>query len=163
MTISVSCINYGPKERVRIYWGSPSGTSVASFISGTDGTGGASFTVPTVPGGGYTIYVVGARNNAAIELAFTVKPSMSISPTSGTVGTRFTITLAGFQAGETVSIKWYVTSTSTKTIAKGIVVGSDGTVRVTVKVPTDKPATHKVAAIGNQGSSVSGKFQLTAS
>jgi hypothetical protein len=74
------------------------------------------------------------------------------------------ITLKGFQPGETVTLKWYLTSSSTKTLVKSATVGADGTVRITsARAPTDKPASHTIKAIGNQGSTASAKFRLTAS
>lgn len=106
--------------------------------------------------------VRGKTSGQRIDLNVKVKPSISLSPKSGGQGASFTVKLKGFEKGEVVDIKWYVTSSKTATLKKGVVVSGVGSVSVTVKVPsTATGGNHKVEADGQGASKVGTNYSVT--
>jgi hypothetical protein len=147
---------------VRIYWNSPDTSSITSFVSATDGSGQAIVKIPTVPGGQYSLIVKGSRSGRIVTLPVRVKPSLTLSPKSGSRGSGVTVTFRGYQPGEVISLHWYISSTKAKVITRSITASASGTASYTFKVPTDATAgSHKVDGRGALGSRASATFRVT--
>ena len=134
------------------------------LVTKADASGAAAFSVkfPDATGGAHKLIVRGKTSGQRVDLIVKVKPSISLSPKSGGQGTSFTIKLKGFEKGEVVDIKWYVTSSKTSTLKKGVVVSDVGSASVTVKVPsTATGGNHKVEADGQGASKVGTNFSVT--
>jgi hypothetical protein len=71
-----------------------------------------------------------------------------LSPTSGPVYTRITVTCTGFQSGELVTVRWDGASVASFTAS------STGTGKVTFSAPRSVTGRHLVKAVGDKGTSV---------
>lgn len=160
-SVTLNCRNFQPRERVRLYWDSTSGTSIASFVSDTNGSGATSVKIPNTPGGTHGLIAKGAQSGQVVTTPMVVKASLTLYPTSGKAGTLITVTFRGYKAGETIAIYWYVSATKTTAIVKNITASSTGTAKYTFKAPKGTAGEHKVDGRGSQKSRANAKFTLT--
>jgi hypothetical protein len=84
------------------------GNTAVIASGGTTGTNGSSlvtFTIPAAPKGSQTVTVSDGTSTATSATNFTIQTALSVSPSSGAVGTSgVTLTGTGFAAGQTVSV-----------------------------------------------------------
>jgi hypothetical protein len=83
-----------------LYWGTTAGTALASGVA-SGGIASGTFTVPEIAAGVYTVVLMDNITTITASAAFTVNPSLTVSPVSGTPGTSVTVTGHGFAAAET--------------------------------------------------------------
>ena len=124
-----------------IYWDN------TGLQSGTVPSGGSvNFTVPeSVGGSSHTVRVENPSGTVTYpSQAFTVLPSISISPETGPVGTTVTVTGKGFLASE-ASIKITYAAVDIKS---GISAGTTGSWSSTFDVPASKSGANAVDASG---------------
>jgi len=125
----------------------------------TDFTGACSNTIfvpPGVTAGPYTVGATGTAGDSATAV-FHVTPTITLSPSSGPVGTVFTASPTDFGAGETVDISFNgVAQTS-------CVADSNGNCSAPVTVPNVPSGYDTVGAVGGaSGATASASFQVTA-
>jgi subtilisin family serine protease len=159
--VTLTCKNFGPRERVRVYWDSTSGASLGSFTSSSSGSGSVTVEIPNTPGGTHGLVLEGAKTDQVVTAPITVKASLTISPTSGKAGTRITVTFRGYKPGESIAIFWYVDSGKSTAIVKNITASSTGTAKYTFKAPAGTAGQHKVDGRGSLKSRASAMFTLT--
>ncbi len=72
----------------------------------TNASGGlnCTFSVPPAPEGSHAVEITERSNS--LTTSFRISPSLSISPTSATVGTNVTVTGAGFSASASYAVSW---------------------------------------------------------
>lgn len=113
---------------------------------GTVPSGGqVTFTVPEAPGGDHTVKVESPTGTEVLTSSFTVLPSITIDPNSGTVGTSVTAEGTGFAAAED-GIKVIYGDTNVKT---GITADDNGSWSATFAVPSATEGSHIVDASGD--------------
>jgi|GEM_PF-2438291 len=141
-------------EVVNVYWGSSSGTLLGSSPANGQGTSGTiNFTVPTVPAGTYTLYIVGQASGATLTVPFKVLPSLTITPGKGAQGSTATVSGTGFGANETVTVQWNcATSTCTGATLLGTVTtdanGNFTGLSITIPTPSTVGTTYAIGARG---------------
>jgi len=93
----------------------------------------------------------------------TVAPlSVTVTPTSGGVGTVFTFKLQGFESGEHVHFEVVFPNNSRTFVGQSHPVNADGTYAAPYTASKGNPTgTYTVKAIGDQGSTAEGSFELT--
>lgn len=160
-TVTLSCRDFQPRERVRLYWDSTSGASITSFVTDTTGSGEATVKIPNTPGGTHGLIAKGAQSGQVVTTPMVVKASLSLSPTSGKAGTRITVTFRGYKAGETIAIYWYIDANKTTAIVKNITASSTGTAKYTFKALAGTAGEHRVDGRGSQKSRANAMFTLT--
>lgn len=139
-SVTVTGTGHTAGVSVDIYWDN---TKVASVSTDGKGSFTATFTVPTVSKGDYTIKAIdGAGYETEHPATFTVTEKISLSPTSGKPGTTVTIKGSQFTGGATVQLKiagadWGASFTA----------DADGTFKVTRTVPSISPGTKLVEAV----------------
>lgn len=113
----------------------------------SNGSWSESFIVPDSYTGTHTIDASGSETDESDvdDVYFTVEPAITISPTSGAVGSTVTVKGTGFYEDET-SIK--VTFDDTK-IKTGITAGDDGSWNITFTVPGTYSGSHTIDASGS--------------
>jgi len=81
---------------------------VTGIIADSQGEWEASFEVPEMPAGAYSITIEGQRTNKEDigELSFEVEPGIVLSPDQGYVGMDLTVTGCGFNASEDINIMY---------------------------------------------------------
>jgi hypothetical protein len=161
--ITLTCKNFSPRERVRIYLDSTSGSALGSFTASTSGSGSVTVEIPSAPGGTHGLIAEGAQSGQVASAALTVKASMTLSPTSGKAGARITVTLRGYKAGESIAIFWYVNADKTTAIVKNITASSTGTAKYVFKAPDGTKGKHKIDGRGSLKSRATADFTLTTS
>jgi hypothetical protein len=163
-TTSIALRGYGAGEAVAITWydGAAPSVLVPGVTTSQVGSATVNFTVPDAVGGDHRIDGIGTTGSST-STNFRIRPALSLTPTSGTVGSLIDVVLTGFAAGETITVQWFETSTTASTIATVTASGS-GSVAATLTVPESAGATHKVLFTGSvSGASVYQYYSVNAS
>jgi hypothetical protein len=161
ISIVESCTGFKGGETVDIFWERTSSTPLASFVANSAGAGSAAFKVPTSTGGIHRVIAKGRTSKTLDNLNFHVLSGISLSPKSGLSGSSFKVTLTGFGASETITIKWYQTGTSTVTLTSSLISASTGGASKIFTVPNSTTGAHLVEASGNAGNIASYNFTVT--
>ena len=136
---------FAPYERdIKILF---AGEAVATGIKAdAQGNWEASFKVPEMPAGGYSVTAEGGQTPTGdiSELSFQIKPGVVLSPDEGHVGITLTVTGRGFAANEDVVIKY---DGSQKAIAR---TGDQGSFEASFAVPASQYGEHQVIAEDTQ-------------
>jgi hypothetical protein len=119
----------------------------------SDGDFTSYFIVPEAPEGDHTITV--EVNGDEAEDEFTVEPDMTISPASGIVGDRVTVTGTGFADSEDITITFDGEEVATDDS------DSDGSFEIDFTVPEVGPGTYDVEAEDESNNSVSADFTIS--
>lgn len=151
-SVTVKATGFPASATLSLKW---DGVQVGSARS--DRAGAASFTlrVPAAIAGAHKIAV--STTGKTKSKTFTVLPRMTLSPVSGKAGTTVYVTLTGFGASESVTVKWggATNVASGKTDSKGGWKGS-------FKVPQNAAAgTVTLRATGAGGSAAERSFSVT--
>ncbi len=119
----------------------------ADYKTGTASSGGSvQFTIAASAGGAHNVKVESPPGiSTVLDSSFTILPSITISESSGTVGTSVTVEGTGFGTAET-GIKITYEGTNVKT---GINADDDGSWSSTFVVPSSTAGSHVVDAAGN--------------
>lgn len=140
---------YAPGETVNILWnyvGPGTGTTVATVTAGYAGNITASFSVPLVQTGNYSVAAVGSSSNSVTQNTFSVSNGLASSPASTPPGTSTTVVGTGFQVGETVNL--YLDNTSGTPLATPVV-GPHGNISIPVTIPqATTPGSHTIIGVG---------------
>ncbi len=113
-------------------------------VTTASGTLSCSGTVPTVAAGLYPINASDGTNRAGAE--FRVVPALSLSVTSGFVGTSVSASGTGFDASGAYNVSW---SGESPPLCQGSA-ASDGTFSCSFYVPVTVGGTHEIVAAGPQ-------------
>ncbi len=103
--VTISGTYFGSAETINMdYDGFPIDFSGDAVTDSNGAFGPDEITIPTGAAGQHTITVTGATSGIATQVAFTVKPKISISPSSGPPGQLITAIGTGFGKQTTVTI-----------------------------------------------------------
>lgn len=105
-SVAVSGANFHAGETVKVYLDSSKTTALATTTASSSGSVSTSIVIPTTYGGAHRVHVVGQTSGRRAAQTFTVTPTATINPVSGSAGLETTVTVGGFGAKETVSIVW---------------------------------------------------------
>lgn len=157
--VVVTCDGFLPGETVGLHLDTVRAAALASGTAGPNGEVTFSISMPETSGGRHALIAFGQTSRKRDTVRLTVDESLALSPKRGVTGTQVTVTLRGFEAGETVSIRWYETSSRSRTVVRGIVADGTGNATATFTVSDDATSgSHKVEARGSGGSRASGTF-----
>ncbi|MDE1764309.1 MAG: hypothetical protein KGH88_08710, partial [Thaumarchaeota archaeon] len=116
-------------------------TNPSHITTNSSGVFAAIFSVPGLPAGTYSLTGIDASNNLG-SAPFNVLPSISLNPSSGTNGTKVTVTGSGFAGSSAVTLAFDNATLSTSTIATD----SSGSFTATFSVPVSIAGQHTVKA-----------------
>ena len=160
-TMMVTGSGFAQSEIVTINFnGTSVGTGYADAING-DWT--SSFTVPSLVAGSYTINFIGSTGESIPSQTFTVisTAAISLSRTSGQVGSSLSMSGSGFLANETITVTFDGNPVGTTTTAS-----STGSWTDTFPIPEVPSGSHTIGAYGTTtaAASVTGiSFSVTPS
>lgn len=142
VTVSGKGFNANESGIQILYDGSPVKTGISASGKGSWET---TFKVPASVRGNHKVGAQGTTPASEVgELTFAVIPSISISPTSGSVGTVVNIAGAGFTSGET-NIRVTYDGVTTKS---GIAADASGSWQSSFSVPASARGSHDIGASG---------------
>jgi hypothetical protein len=147
--ITIGLSGYGANETVELRWYDTSTTYSPWSSVVTDASGSASLTLPAREGanGLHRVEAVGPIGGTALA-NFTVAAGVAFSPVSGEAGDTVTVSLTGYRAGETITVKWFSTQ-SASTIIATATTSTTGSATASFTIPADATAgVHKVEATG---------------
>jgi hypothetical protein len=101
-----------------LYWGSTGGTVLATGTA-SSGSASGSFTVPEAVAGANTVVLQDNVTGTTASAAFTVTPSITVTPTSAAPGTSITVTGHGFTALESAITVTFDTAIMTSAVSAG--------------------------------------------
>jgi hypothetical protein len=159
-TVTVSGTGFaGSKSITATFNGVPVTLSGTTSTGSTGSFSGTTFTVPASTTGAKTVVITDASSNQG-SATFTVNPAITLSPTSGNVGSSVTVTGSGFAASSTVTINYdgVVQTTSPATVTTS----SSGAFSASFSVPASVVGAHTVSASDGSSSS-SATFTVTQS
>lgn len=148
--LTVSAYGFTGSENVQIFWG---GQATPLTTAATTEFGYLPPTTITVPGratpGTYNVKVVGESSHITVKSTFTiVAPAITLSSTTGPVGTQVTLNGQGYTPGERVHILWNYTGPGTGTDVADVTAGYSGLIQASFSVPAATTAAYNVAAVG---------------
>ena len=129
--VTVTGSGYRAGESVKVHLDSSKTAPLATVIASSSGRVSASIVIPATFGGAHRVHVVGQSSGKRNAATFTVSPTASISPTSGSAGLLTTVTVAGFGKNEAVSLLW----PGRVTPSGQVTTDSSGNGRFTVRTP----------------------------
>ncbi|HXA29863.1 MAG TPA: hypothetical protein VN193_14075 [Candidatus Angelobacter sp.] len=141
------------------------GNTAAIASGGTAGANGSSlvtFTIPSAPHGSQIVTVSDGTNTATSTSNFTVQASVSVSQSSGTVGTTgVTLTGTGFVAGQTVSVTFASNPLTTSPASPQV--GTTGGWTATFTVPPSTTGAKSIVATDSGSATASTTYAVTPS
>jgi hypothetical protein len=153
--ITVSCTDFKSGEIISVRW---DGVVFASFTAGSSGAGSVRITAPRSLTGRHLIKAIGDMGTSVPSRGFRIQPSISLSPTGGTVDQQINVVLRGFGAGEVIRLRFRTAPGSSRTVASGIVASSTGTASATFQVPSGAVGQFSIEASGSVGGFASAPF-----
>ena len=133
--ITVSGTGFGYKSDFGIFI---NGTKVAADTTDKDGSFDINFNMPEIKAGLYDIKTEDEDDNSDTADFTFILTSVTLTPTTGHIGTEVTATGTGFTADTTVTIKYDTTEIATPAVK------TDGTFSTTFKVPAGKKGDHEI-------------------
>lgn len=143
-----------------------SGTTTTTVGGGIPTSSPPTFTIPTTaPGslaGAHAVVVI-AGGKSAPSVTFTVTPSISLSPTSGTTGSAVTIAGSGFAAGSklTVTFNGIAASWTSGGGSENSTVDGAVPANATIGAGTEAAGTYTVKVKDAAGHSATATYRLT--
>jgi hypothetical protein len=132
------------------------GTQVGSPTADTTGSFTQTFTVPTLAAGQYQVQAKGQSSGNSASATFTIGgTSVTLSATSGAVGSSLTANGSGFTPGDSIQL-----------VFNGALVDSgnadiNGNVTFTFNIPVVAPGAYQVVMTGRAGGLASATFTVT--
>jgi subtilisin len=161
-SITATLGGFAAGEQVDVRWYDTATTSTVlqTVAASSLGGGTLTFVVPSATKGAHTVEGAGNQGNLA-STTFTVNPSVTGSPNSGTVGATVTLTLKGYGASDAITLRWYDT-TSSFSVVKTLTASATGEVTTSIVAPAAGIGSHKVEAIGTSGATGQAYFSINA-
>lgn len=144
-SITINGTAFKPSSTITITWdGSDTSTTT---ISSSTGTFSKTFTIPEAVYGNHNVGAHDGDNNSAPIKTFTISPKITISSSSGPVGTQITVAGNGFDGSSTITLTWDGTDTSRTTNSNTS--GSFSSLSYTI--PTTTGGAHNINAHDSAG------------
>jgi hypothetical protein len=150
--ISASATGFVPGETVDFSY---DGAGIRQCTADPSGSCGATVTVPSGPGGNYTVSANGTSGHAVATATFTRTPTLTLYPPAGLPGSTFQATATGFAANDVVDF----------TYGNGADGSCDadasGDCTAQLAVPADGPGAYAITGLGVSGLSATATFTQT--
>ncbi len=134
--VTVSGTGFTANSAITITFDDVATNAPATNASGTGSFGPVTFDIPASSAGSHTIKVSDGTN--VDTKTFAVTSTATITPTSGFVGSKFTVNATGFLANASISINFG------DTLAKTVTSAANGSFSVSVDVPAKPAGTYQV-------------------
>ena len=159
-SVTLTCTKFVSGETVTAHWDKPTNATLATTVADENGKATLTFLAPNSVTGKHYAVAKGNTNGFVVRKEYRVKPSLSLSPKTGRVGTKVKGYLRGFAKNETVEIRFFVAGSSSKVVAKSVRISSVGTGELEFKAPATTAGNRTVRATGSSGSVVNVTFKV---
>lgn len=133
-TIQISGGGFGSFDQVMVFF---NGVVVSTHTADVRGAFTATYKVPSkTPTGVYNVGAYGKFSNVGVNTPFTVPPLVSINPTTGSSGTKITISGSKFSPSSGVNISWYDPNSGLNYLTS-VTTTVTGTFTVTITAPSN--------------------------
>lgn len=152
-TVQVSGVTFDTSQSVTITFG---GVTVATTTTKADGTFSTSFVVPAPSNGGNPIIIASDASGTWSSIFFSYKPTLKITPTTGSAGTMITVSGTLFSSYAPITLFWkdITTPKNPKYINLGTFsTDSNGTFSATITAPSNLVSGQKYYVLANDGDS----------
>jgi hypothetical protein len=122
------------------------GNLIATDRTSSEGDFTVMITIPEGCQGHHQVFVQGKY--ASVDTYFTVKPGLTISPETGSVGTNVTVKGLGFAKNEEGIELMYYLNDSYETVERNIIANAQGSWETTFRIPSSTRGEHKLDAQG---------------
>ena len=139
--ITISGTGFAASQSATIYFDDETAGSATTNSVGT--VSQTSFTIPASAWGSHTIRIQDASGYYATA-SFSTKQSTTLTPTSGPIGTKVTVSGSGFIANATVTITFDDAAVTTATAV--VTTNSKGSFSTTLDIPASSGGAHQVKA-----------------
>jgi hypothetical protein len=156
--VTATLKGFGASEAVSLSW---DGATVKTGTTSATGSVTLGFAVPEAVQGAHEVEVTGTTTGP-VAAAYTVVPSVALSPGSGAVGTKVTVTLRGYGAGEAVDVRWFDTATASAVVG-AVSTSALGSATTTFVVPDAARGAHATTGVGSGGNQASAAFTVSPS
>ena len=143
--LSVNFNGFDAGSNVDITW---NGAVMGTVTASSTGTGSFATTVPEATEGSH-IVTADDGNGSSASAIYRITPALTLSSTSGPVGSEITVEITGYRSGENVRIEWWDTSGSYTEVTT-LTASADGSGTYQLTVPEATYSLHKVQAVGLQ-------------
>lgn len=154
-SVKVSCKGFAQYQVVYVKWDGRSSATTTTYTD-QDGRFTTHLTVPAAVAGTHRI-VIASDSHRAPTKYFTVIPSLSVSPNSGTADTSVRATLRGFAKGEIINIRVQ----GQRRIRATATASSTGSASVLFTVPNGSTTDIIIRAEGSAGNVATARFYRT--
>jgi hypothetical protein len=137
-----SVLGYAANEVVRVTFDGPVATLIGSCTADANGDCSTTLVVPTDPGGKYFLSANGASSGDWSVGSFTVTPTVTVNPASGSGGQTVTFNVSGFGLVETVDLSMNGTAIGS------CAANASGDCTTNVLLPSEPAGTSTITASG---------------
>ncbi|HEV2519298.1 MAG TPA: PKD domain-containing protein [Thermoplasmata archaeon] len=157
-SVSVLGNGFASAAAVSVSFASVSAVTVCTGSTNLTGAFACSFTVPAGVFGAHAITATDAASNTA-SATFSIVANLTISPTSGIVGSSATVTGTGYAGASTITLTWDGSTTLSCT-SGSLTTSSAGGFGCTFTVPAAFAGAHTVAATDASSHTASTSFTV---
>lgn len=156
--INISGSYFGSTESITVlYDSSPINIAGDKDTDSSGAFGVTTITVPEGPAGEHSIIVRGINSGITVEKKFTVKPELTLAPTSGAKGAMITVSGRGFAANSDITTAF---GGQTMTPVRSDI---NGSFTITFAAPVLAPDNYIITATDSAGNSDGDTFTITSS
>lgn len=156
--ITITGMNFGPGEAVKVYWDITSTAPLTTIAASGAGSFVAIARAPQAVVGTHTIVAVGQSSGSVATASLQIAPFLVLAPSSGRAGATVVATGVGFGATERIIMSWNGGGQplgSTMSSAQGYFTGSTA---ITFTVPISATGSYRVCAKGKTSGATSCPF-----
>jgi hypothetical protein len=160
-TVYVVCDRLPPGATVSIRWWTETSAPVATATVTEEGQLEASYLMPPTTRGAHYVYISDPVSSLTVRAVVDTGASFVVDPSTGPVGKTIAFSLAGFSAGEKVTVT-YQQSTAINVTVATVTADGKGNASGTAVVPSSAAGAHTFSAVGGSGAApVTDRFTVS--
>ena len=154
--VTINASGFVASHALTVTVGATSATVTSGGTSDANGSSTITFTIPARPHGGQAVVVSDGTNSATSGTNFSVTSSITLSPTSGAVGSTDTITGTGFAATSTLTATFGGTAITLSPTTSG----ANGSFSATFTVPSKVNGSYTVSVTDGASNNATASYTI---
>ncbi len=160
--MAVSCSGFGKAAPIKVSWDSSNNPAVTTLQPNSGGIAAGTVAIAELTGGKHKLFFYAQTTGKKISVSVTITPYLKLSPSSGVARSTTRFAIRGLQAGETVSLLFKITASTSRTVASNLVASPNGTVSGSFAVPTTAFGKHTVVVMRGGQAGPTAEFDTVA-